>query len=179
MILTCFLLGSLVFGVPGVKAYEFLGYEWSYSDIRDLTYKVDSNCDHYAYIVDTSYYASSSWNNIVSSGCPNLNEVTSGDLVYITDYEDPYGDLAYTYVWHSGGYYYSSIIYINDYKIDVTYYTDNLHFQFVVCHEMGHTLGLAHESGSVVMYPYDSVYLDLGIYQPTTDDENGIVALYS
>lgn len=49
----------------------------------------------------------------------------------------------------------------------------------VIAHEFGHLLGLAHESGAVLMNAYTSERYDTyGIYIPTDDEVNGVNAIY-
>lgn len=56
---------------------------------------------------------------------------------------------------------------------------DSLSLQSTAAHEMGHALGLAHNTDkSTLMYPYIDRYLDNHIYYPQNDDINGVEFLY-
>ena len=47
-----------------------------------------------------------------------------------------------------------------------------------MCHELGHVLGLQDYSGAYIMNPTDWIYTSLGIFEPQTDDINGVDAIY-
>jgi hypothetical protein len=165
-----------------VHAFELLGGQYSSTDISDMDYKVSPYADHKTQIQNAASPAGTSWEDIVDSDTPDWIEVTSGTYeVYISDYDDAYGYLGWTYNDPSTGTTDSSIIWINDWYIDQSYYTDSNHFQWLLAHEMGHVQGLAHESDfgpTVLMYPYDATYTSNGIYTPQSDDEDGIEDLY-
>lgn len=79
----------------------------------------------------------------------------------------------------SGGYFSTTLttdIQINHYYTQ-GYTSDET--RSVTGHELGHALGLAHNSGPYLMDPYTSVrYGEYGVYTPQTDDINGAEALY-
>jgi hypothetical protein len=178
--LTAF-LSSMVFSMP-VSAYELEGGEWSYTRIRDLRYKIDSDDSHYSEICTLSDSAAPSWNNRASQGCPYLHRVTGTDDIFQTYEsfdnsilgESYWGPAESTYTW--------GIVYINTYYYDNSYYENNNHKKSIIAHEYGHILGLMHEldyGALVLMYNSDQNYTDYLIYTPTQDDTNGIDYLYS
>lgn len=182
-LLISFLVLTVINAMTAACAFETLDGKYSSTDISDMDYKVSPYADHKTQIQNAASPASASWEDIVDSDTPDWHEVTSGSYeVYITDYEDANGYLGYTYNDpEEGPIYDSSIIWINDWYIDQSYYEDTNHFQWLLGHEMGHVQGLAHETdygATVLMYPYDNAYLDYGVYTPQSDDEDGIEDLY-
>lgn len=93
----------------------------------------------------------------------NQSDVSWDGLAYISDDD---GDGFYDY----------ASAFVN------RYYTDDYELnkrRSVMGHELGHMLGLAHETGAVLMNGYTSQRYDTyGVYTPQTDDVNGINALY-
>jgi hypothetical protein len=181
-----FLIGIIttmsVMSIVPVNAYETFGGSWSDTNVRDLDWKVKSGIDYYYDIGDAASGATASWQDCVESDCPDFNQVSSGYEVYILDYYDDYGYLMFTVNdpdWTST--YTYSRIFVNEYWLDESYYENPQHMQGVMAHELGHTLGLAHEDdyGAIVlMYPTDLFWWDCGIYQPEYDDISGVVSIY-
>lgn len=165
-----------------VQAHSLHGYEWTYSDVRDLDYKIYPNADYFYEIRVSTEDAADSWGSVVESGCPDFNRITSDDyLIYISETDVTSGALAYTYRYpdYQTGYYTLANIDVNEYWFDINYYNgDGEHVQEVMCHELGHVLGLQDYSGAYIMNPTDWIYTSLGIFEPQTDDINGVDAIY-
>jgi|GEM_PF-3366913 len=164
-------------------AYELLGGRWTDSDVKDLSYRVKSGIPYVSDIREVFADAAASWENTVAYGVPHFYEVSSGEKIIVNAYYEEYGALAYAYAdpsLYAYPYEYA-YIHVNTYYLDVAYYLSYEHFQGVLAHEIGHILGLAHETeyGPIVlMWPTDEFYIECGIYEPTLDEIYGVMDLY-
>lgn len=167
---------ALTFLISSVLAYNLLGGRWSESDIGNLGIYVNPyNNPHYSEILA----AESSWD---STQTPLDSYVTTYEwqaevFVTLVDKDDEYWDgLAILYPSSSSNPYSQAVTNLN------IYYTQNYSSektQSVQAHEFGHLLGLAHETGSVLMNPYTSTRYDTyGVYTPQQDDIDGINGIY-
>jgi Matrixin len=81
----------------------------------------------------------------------------------------------YTTWYYSGSTITSAVAYLN------YYYTRNetsSTARGIAAHELGHALGLAHETGCPIMVAYTNLRKNCRVYEPTSDDINGVNAIY-
>jgi len=168
---------------PVIQAYEFLGGSWTDSDVQALGWSIE-NYDWRGW--DVRYYfskAADSWNHVAGYKIPYFYEVNSGEKILVKGYYEESNVLAYVRLYPdrwTHPYTYAKV-YINVYWFDVGYYEGGEHFQFVCAHELGHVIGLDHESDYgpiILMWENDLPYLDCGIHTPQWDDVQGVKALY-
>jgi hypothetical protein len=179
------ILGILItFKTVPVNAWEPFPYGHpSNDDAEDLRFKVDTTCDYYTMIKNAAVFAGVSYDDLAYSGCPFIYLVTSGGyFTYVTHYYDD--DWTLAYVLPNGGPPITDecLIFVNEWVIEQNYYEEPEHLQWVLCHEWGHVLGLGHEKdlgARIIMWDTDLPYLDYGIYEPTSDEEDGLEDIYS
>lgn len=167
-ILSIFVLSSLVF------AYNFTRYSWLDSKVGNIKAHKNGSSSTVNNIWNQSLYY---WNSedtpaYFTSGTSSDRDIRLYDVY---DSSTSYDGKSQVYV-DSNNHIYSAYSWIN------TYYMQNYSThkaESVSTHELGHILGLAHESGAVVMNPYTSSrYDDYNVYTPQQDDVDGVNALY-
>ncbi len=117
-----------------------------------------------------------SWNHGFSSGV-NVNISTVSSSVWtVQDVYVPGSNWdGLTPINGLNGLFQSAMLQINYYYTQ--FYAENT-IEGVAAHEIGHSLGLAHAPGCVVMTPTTAMRNSCGIYGPVQDDKNGVNSLY-
>lgn len=156
-----------------VNAYVHTGSSWDNSKVRSIHAFKDGNA------TTNSIWSSAitDWNN---AGTPAsfINGSRTSQDIRLSSIHDPATDNDGRAMWYFNGdhYTYSAYSWIN------TYYTNNyssLKARSVASHELGHILGLEHETGAVLMNGNTADRYDrYNIYRPAADDRAGINALY-
>lgn len=155
----------------GAYAYQLFGGRWSNSDIGNLTYY---NFSGYS----ENPTAATSWNN---AGTKAKFYTSSPFSAFIFLKKENAGNngvdgQAVLTPSPTANPYTSGETYLNSYYVDG--YSSQKR-QSVAAHEQGHLLGLAHESGCVLMNEATSSRYDsCGVYTPQQDDINGVNAIY-
>ena len=173
-----------------VDGYVLNGGEWECNRLHYLGWYVTDNSVYRNEIRNHVGIADNEWNGVIiyeyeerprfyeQSYRPYEYAVIFIDLEYlpirsilgVTDLRILNGEIYLAYVTFNQGPYIGG------------YYIDDNHFRHVVNHELGHVLGLGHESRhgpTVLMYPNDAPYTDNDIWYPTIDEINGVNYLYS
>jgi len=138
-------------------------------------------------VTHLSYYDISSYEDEVDDAAddwsdenikPNFYETPSGPEcdIEITDVDGkPWIAFTNLYPDYDEEYYFATIRCDTD-DMDGFSHSKN---QYVIAHELGHVLGLDHESGEgwVLMYPTTAAY-NHGVRGPEDDDVDGVNAIY-
>jgi hypothetical protein len=159
-----------------VAAYELFGGRWSDSDIGNLGIYLNPNGNPY---VSSMQAAETSWDNTQTP----LSSYTTiyqwqAKVFFLLQYapDQTWDGIAYLYPSTTSNPYTGGNTRLNTYYIQ-KYPAAKV--QCVQAHEFGHILGLAHETGAVLMNPYsDQRYDTYGIYTPQQDDVDGVNAIY-
>ncbi|HTB78766.1 MAG TPA: matrixin family metalloprotease [Polyangiaceae bacterium] len=116
------------------------------------------------------------WNHSFSSGV-NVNCSTVSSSVWTVQdvYNPGSGWDGLTPITGSNGYFTMAMLQINYYY---TQFYSQQTINGVAAHEIGHSLGLAHAPGCVLMTPTTAMRNSCGIYGPVQDDKNGVNSLY-
>lgn len=175
-IISFFILSILLVGttIPAL-AYTFSVARWPSSTIR-YYYDNYNSARGKSFIIA----GASGWNgtdvSFVAGNAGNYN-------VYCTETDNPnvsWDGVTTSYYNSSTGYFTSQTLQLNRSKTN-TWNNDGA-LQSVAIHEFGHSLGLSHTNGRVIMNPYTwgdgSRYGDYGITTIQSDDRNGANARY-
>ncbi len=169
-------------------AWRLYSYRWRCEDVSYLGWYVDSNAQYRNYIITQLAAADDHWNGVVQqlpTTIPRFYMQTYRPweyaVIFIHTYSAPDNVLAGTEVTTSGVYVLIADVYINTYYITTGHYDSVYHFREVLNHELGHVLGLAHETDygpTVLMYPDDSPWVENSIWTPQGDDIWGVIERY-
>lgn len=167
------------FGVAGASAYVLEGYLWGGPNgISPLTFCVSTS-----YGSDSSVWGAAlyDWENTPTKFTYSYSCQSNRVELLDADYSNVNWD-GLTQYYYSGSYFTSATGYLNYYYLST--YSGN-EGASVAGHELGHVLGLDHQSGAVIMNEYTcgvsgfpSRYCYYNVYTPQYDDYTGINALY-
>ncbi|MBX6351137.1 MAG: matrixin family metalloprotease [Clostridia bacterium] len=156
-------------------AYTLLGGSWASVDPLDYRFGSITEASKTAFT-----YSLAAWNNAQQSA-----RFAAGDSsapVTLSDVDDPGAAWdGITYLEPCGGCQYTSAV--AELNTHWTSSYTGAERQSVAAHELGHVLGLGHESGAVLMNPYTcgetSRWCTYGINTPQSDDVQGVEDLYA
>lgn len=172
VVFVCFL--TFVYNQTPIWAYHYLGSKWPSSSIK---YNYDNQTSS-GYV--QTFFGSAA--NVWSKSDVTIRKSGSGnDVIYCIQVSEPkesWDGISSNY--KKNGIISYSLIEIN--KAITKTWNNQGALKSVVVHEFGHTLGLDHTNGAVIMNPYTwgskSRYGEYGVTVPASDDIKGINALY-
>lgn len=154
-----------------VHAYNLFGGSWSATNVKNLRYTIQGDYQ------STWTSSISDWNatdTVVNFtlGTPQNYQVGLGSYIDRNTTTDGYAIVYPNWTsTYTGGFAYLNTHYMDNYVSNAR--------KSVAAHELGHILGLDHESGAVLMNGSTGVRFNQNsIFKPTSDDIDGINALY-
>jgi len=164
---------------PSASAYALEGYKWGVPEgPGTCCATINVYFEAMGYITDYHGWVDgfNAWN--ASPALMYLGDnYDPNDGLHVADVDDvsvPWDGLTQWRVT-SDGYFTQVRAYLNYY---FTQDYDAGTIQGVATHEFGHSVGLAHSPGCVVMTPYTQTRFNCNVTTPTADDVNGINAIY-
>lgn len=189
-------LGLNTIFVNEVLAFTVFGYKYKGGDIYDKKYWMNENKNSKKGVLIQSAVAD--WNNTKNTGIKwNLTGVKNDSIMDFIGYTYEKGVFGVTMYWRGDrqvhpwqeSYEWTQILHQNDFdlfKVDSEAYNlpiereQELCFQAVMAHEMGHAIGIAHNDfdSATLMYKDITKWRKWGIYFPDADAINAASMMY-
>jgi hypothetical protein len=172
LVLIALVLSCLLMPFSHISAWNSTGAQWYVEEVQPLYWRANTNMDIYDYAA----FSNGAWYwNLADTPVEFYYSLNEGSIYCDTINNSQMEWYGYATWYYTDGHLLSVDILLNKYYSDSFPQNKKI---VVAGHEFGHAIGLAHETGLVLMNPnIDYIYL-YNIYTPQQDDIDGANALY-